>query len=225
MAVWLGFLRTTRVYRTLLAALIVGGCATAAQRQAQQAGVATREAAAQSKACIAAVIAKPEYAPLAAHTPDPTTGQLTMAQLTDESLISPAQAKLFGARHDDLNPCKAHLLNSLSTARPDIVPILASEYAKGTALAVQLVERKITWGEWGRQGQAISSDTRQQLAAADRQWSAELKASHQAELAEREAAADALLQWSAQQQMINAINRPVVTNCNRFGSSVNCTTY
>jgi hypothetical protein len=41
----------------------------------------------------------------------------------------------------------------------------------------------------------------------------------------------ALLQWSAQQQMINAMNRPVVvaspapvqTTCNTMGSFTNCT--
>jgi type III secretory pathway component EscV len=209
----------------LLAVLSVAGCTTVAQRQAQQAGSATREAVAQSKACNAVIFAKPEYAPLIEHTPDPATGQATMALLTDESLISPQQAKLFGARHDELNQCRSRLLTALSAVRPDVVLILSSEYTNGAALAVQLVERKITWGEWARQGQALLNNARQQLAAADRKWIAELNASHQAEMGQRQAAAAALLQWSAQQQLINAANRPVVTNCNRLGSSVNCTSY
>jgi hypothetical protein len=87
---------------------------------------------------------------------------------------------------------------------------------------VRLIERKDTWGGSARQSEALLSDERDRIAAADRQWIADLNASHQAEMAQRQAAAAALMQWSAQQQMINAINRPVVTTCNRFGSSVNC---
>jgi hypothetical protein len=69
------------------------------------------------------------------------------------------------------------------------------------------------------------NNLRKQTAAADQQWIANLKAENQEELAQRQAAAAALLQWSQQQQVINAINRPVVTNCNRFGATVNCTSY
>ncbi len=220
-----------RVWLLLCALTALAGCATAAQRQAQQAALGTREAAAQLKACSAAVIHKPEYVSLLLHTPDLETGQPMLAQLTDESMISSEDAKLFGARHDELNPCKSRLLNVLSTVRPDLVPILSDEYTKGTAIAVQLVERKITWGEFAQQGQVLLNDSRQRIAVADRQWISDLNASHQAEMAQRQAAAAALMQWSAQQQMINAMNRPVIvapaapiqTTCNRMGNFVNCT--
>ena len=86
-----------------------------------------------------------------------------------------------------------------------------------------MVERKITWAEAARRSQAEASETRQKLVAADREWAAELNNAHQAELAHRQAAANALMQWSLQQQMINAATRPVTTNCNAFGSSVSCT--
>lgn len=219
----------------LLALAVLAGCATAAQHQAQLATTATREAAGGFKACLAAVVAKPEYASLLPHTPDPATGQPTMAQLTDESLISPEEAKLFAARWDELTPCKTHVLSALSTVRPDVVPVLSDGFAKGAAIAVQLVERKITWGEGARQTQALGVTVRQNVAAVDRQWIADLNASHQAEMARRQAAGAALLQWSAQQQMINAMtrpslpvyqmptNRPWSATCTQLGTFVNCT--
>jgi hypothetical protein len=210
---------------TLLAVFAIGGCATAAQRQAQQANTATREAAAQVQACVAAIFAKPEYASLVPHTPNLATGQHTMAQLTNESFISPEDAKLFSARYDESSGCRTRFLNAMSAARPDLVPILAGTYTKGAALVVRLVERKDTWGESARQSDAVLSDEREKLAAADHQWIADLNAANQAEMAQRQAAAGVLLQWSAQQQMINAATRPIVTNCNRLGSSVNCTSY
>jgi hypothetical protein len=205
--------------------MLLTGCSTAAQRQAQEIGAATRQTTAEFKACITAIYAKPEYAPLLPHDIDLATGQFTMAQLTDESLILPEQARLFSARHDELNPCRARFLKGLSTVRPDLVPILASEFTKGTDLAVQLVERKATWGEWARQVLAAASGAQQQTADADHQLRAELNASSQAEMAQRQAAGAALMEWSAQQQMINAVNRPRQTVCTGTGYAATCTTY
>jgi len=75
------------------------------------------------------------------------------------------------------------------------------------------------------------SDEQQSLAAANRKWVADLNASHQTEMSQRQAAAAALVQWSAQQQMINALNRPVIvtppaptqTHCTVMGNFVDCT--
>jgi hypothetical protein len=204
---------------------VLTGCATAAQRQAQQSGVAIREAMTQFKACVVPILDKPEYAPLLVHTPDIDTGQHTMAQLTDETIPSVEDARLFGARFDDSNPCRSRLLTALSTARPDVVPILARSYTHGSAIVVLIVERKITWAEAARRSQENSDNLREQLTLADRQWIADLNASHQAELAQRQAASSALMQWSEQQQLINSINRPVQTNCSHMGAVTNCTSY
>ena len=61
---------------------------------------------------------------------------------------------------------------------------------------------------------------------------AELQQEHQAEMAQRQAAASAFAQAAHdfaeqqnQQQMINAINPPRTTNCSGFGYSVSCTSY
>jgi hypothetical protein len=209
----------------VLLALAVVGCGTAAQRQAQQSGAATREAIAQFKACSRAVRDKPEYASLLVHSSDLETGQPSMAQLTDETIPSEQDARLFAERFDEAGPCRGHLLTAISAARPDLVPVLADGMTQGSAIAVLVVEQKITWAEAARRTQALSSALRQNIAAADRQWIGDLNASNQAEMAQRQAAGAALMQWSQQQQLINAATRPVVTNCNRFGSSVNCTSY
>jgi hypothetical protein len=182
-------------------------------------------ARAEFKACVQAVRDKPEYAPLIPYNSDLNSGQLSMALLTDEHLATPVEARLFSARYDETTPCRSHLLTALSTARPDLAPIYVKLLTKGIEITVDVVERKITLGEAARRSQAASADFQQNQAAANREWAADLNASHQAELAQRQAAADAMMQWSLQQQMINAATRPVVTNCNRFGSSVNCTTY
>ena len=148
-----------------------------------------------------------------------------MEQLTDEKVPSPADAKLLAARFDDATRCRISYLNAISTVRPDLVAVYIDFYSKNATNVAMLVERKITWAEAVRRGQSNSSDGRQKIALADHQWVADLNASHQAEMAQRQAAANAMMQWSAQQQMINVMNRPRQTNCYGFGNSVNCTSY
>ena len=61
------------------------------------------------------------------------------------------------------------------------------------------------------------------LQAESQRIVAGLEQSHQAELARRQAAAQAIAQWAQTQQAINAMNRPVTTNCMNLGSGmVNC---
>ena len=49
-----------------------------------------------------------------------------------------------------------------------------------------------------------------------------LERQHESELARRQAALDAMARWAQTQQVINAINRPVITNCTRAGNFTNC---
>jgi phage terminase Nu1 subunit (DNA packaging protein) len=61
------------------------------------------------------------------------------------------------------------------------------------------------------------------LQAEERRIVSGLERSHEAELARRQAAAQAIAQWAQTQQVINAMNRPVTTNCTNLGSGiVNC---
>jgi hypothetical protein len=214
-----------KIWILLCGVVFLAGCATGAQRQAQQAGLAMQEASGQFKVCVASVLGKPEYVSLVPHTPDPETGQATMAQLTDEKAPSQNDSRLLASRFDEATACRITYLKALSTARPDLVPIIADLYTKNAANVVLLVERKVTWAEGVRRAQALTADTRQRIASANQQWVADLNASHQAEMVHRQAAANAMMQWSAQQQMINAANRPRQTNCTGFGNSVSCTSY
>jgi hypothetical protein len=207
--------------------LSLAGCAmpTGAQRQVQQVGLSLREGAAQLKACIRTIQNKPEYALLLPHTLDPDVTQPTMAMLTDERLPSPDEARLWAARHDEMSICRDQAQQVLSSVRPGAASIVAASRAASDVLGVQLVERKITWAEFARRGQGLNAETKLQLAAADREWMADRNAEHRDELARRERAANALMQWSLGQQMINSGNRPVITNCNGFGNSLNCVSH
>ena len=218
------FLRLLMPLAALLPAML-SGCATAAQNQFHDSVVETTKAVTALNACVRSVVEKPAYAALLSHTPDLTTGQLTMSQLTDETLATPADARLFSFRHDAVESCQKAYLKELSLARPDLVPLIIREYDKTDQVSVRLVERKITWAEWAASIEAIEAHMTSVIQAENQKWLAELNAENRDELAQRQAAANALMQWSQQQQMIDAATRPVTTTCQRTGSFVNCTSY
>src|SRR5690242_4316512 len=86
--------------------ICLAGCATGAQKQVQRAGALMTEARTQVKACVTTIRARPEYTSLLPHLPDPNTNQFTMAQLTDEKLPSPREARLMASRYDEMGTCR-----------------------------------------------------------------------------------------------------------------------
>ena len=198
------------------------GCTTAAQQQEQRSAATVNEALATFKSCGLAIWAKPEYVSLLSHTPDPETGKATKAQLRDAKRPSPAEAKLLAMAYDDSTQCRTQVLSSLLPARPDIVPIVAETFRQATAATILLGQRKIAWGEAARRGQTRLKDLQWRIAAADRRWVADLNASHQAETTQRQAAAAAMVRYTAQKQVIISINRPAQSSCHGV---VNCPSY
>ena len=159
------------------------------ERHAQQPGWATQEAWEQFKACVASVRDRPEYASLLVHTLDLDTMQPAMGQLTDETIPSEQDARLFAARFDKVNKCRDDLLMAVAIPRPDLAPILDDEFTQADAIAVLVVERKITWAEAATRSQALSSDVRQKIKTADLQWIGHSNPFHQADMAQLQAAA------------------------------------
>jgi hypothetical protein len=191
-----------------LIALILAGCSTAAHRQAQQPGWAAQEAWAEFKACVKSVMDQSEYAALLVHTLDLDTMQPTITQLTDETVPSERDARLFEARFDDTNRCREGLLTDIAIPRPDLAPILADEFTQAGAIGVLVVEREVTWAEAARRSQMLSGDLRQRITAAELQWIADLNPFHQADMAQLQAAAA----QSEQQERIKEATRPAVAN-------------
>src|SRR3984957_10851589 len=114
-----------------------------------------------------------EYAALLVHTLDLDTMQPTITQLTDETIPSEQDARLFAARFDATNRCREELLMDIAIPRPDLAPILADEFTQAGTIAVLVVERKVTWAEAARRSQMLSGDLRQRITAADLQWIAD----------------------------------------------------
>jgi len=186
--------------------------ATEAQRES---AAVVQAAIAQRQACHSAVLARPEFAPLLPHLPDPTTGQFGMAQMTNETRPTAAEATLLVDFFDAGGRCFRDYITAVQSVRPDVATILDNEQAAAQSqFQVPLVERQITWAESARRSQRLVSETNAQIAAANQQW----LAGNQAELNRRNAVMMQFMQnlqstYETQMRGMQPIQQPHQTIC------------
>jgi hypothetical protein len=199
----------------------LAACATAAQRQYQTMVTNDKSAVQDLQSCSMAIYNSPEFAPLREHLPSNVT-QATLEQLSDNRLATDGEIKIILAVHPQLQACRKQALDRISQSTPTLVPILLATLTKNEDSLIDLIQKKQSWGTYvrGVRDRAVAQNA--ELQAEIRRIEAGLQQSHEAELAQRQRAAEALSQWAQTQQMLNAANRPVITNCNQIGGMVNC---
>ena len=205
----------------LLAPLLLVGCATAAQRQYQTMASAVQSVLAQAKVCTSEIYNAPEAAPLRAHSPQDMR-EASLTQLSDSSLATKQEADAIIALHPRVKVCQKAILDGFMPVDAAVIPILTKSYAEGDDDTIQLLQKKMTWGERVHRGRDRSNILLAALQAEGQRVTAGLERQHESELARRQAAANAMAQWAQTQQVVNAVNRPVFTNCTGTGSMVNC---
>jgi hypothetical protein len=208
--------------RTLILAAIalsLGGCATAAQRQAFQINENTKAAQAHFIACNAAVYDEPETAPIRSHLPL-NLADASLQQLTDTAKPTPDEIQALYVRYPKLHACQADYLRELAPATPTLVPVLADSFRRFDQNMIDLVELKFSWGGYLAQRKAEGVQTRRDVQETYREINAGLAQSNQAELDRRQSALNAMAAFAQTQQVINAINRP--TTCTTFGNTTTC---
>lgn len=176
---------------------------------------------ARLKVCSAAVYNSPEYVLLRPHIPFILT-DASLQQLSDQSTASADEISAILLVHPMTQECRRAYLNELSQSEPSLVPIVTGEYVKREDVLLTLIRRRISWGEYIREARDRAVKTQGELVAENRRVVAGLERENEAEIAQRQRAAAALAAWAQTQEIINAANRPVITNCSGFGSMINC---
>lgn len=207
------------------ALVVLTGCATAAHREGEGIRASLRAANEQAAACVAQVNANPAFAELERHRPAADIHQATLSQLTDQTFATSHEVDLISERRGPVIVCQKPFVDVYMAQAPALGIVWMERFSRADADVLQLAQRHISWGEYVTRSKNLADDTRLKLVATGQRLDADENARNQQELAQRAAAAQAFSQSMQQQQMINNMNRPVTTNCNRFGSSVSCTTY
>lgn len=215
-------MKTTRAL--LLAAALLAGCQTATQQRANHMSAVIKQAVTQMKDCAAEAYNSPQAAPIRARRPmDPADA--TLAQLNSADHASPDEIKSLYAVHDMIQPCRKATADELMTVTPTVVPILLGSYQEGDTALLSLINQQTTWGQYLQDQQREENAGKAKLIAELNRIQSDLQQSYQAEMQQRAQAAQAMANYLQTQQAINAMNRPVYTNCTSFSNTTNCLTH
>jgi hypothetical protein len=189
-----------------ISALLLTGCATAAQRQYQTITAGNRAIVTEAKLCVEAIYNAPEAAPLRPHMPlNPNDATLT--QLSDQSLATKADTDAILLLHPRLKACQKTILDGLLNTTPSVIPILTREYAAADDDTILLIQRKMSWGDRVRRARDRVTATQAAIQSEARSVTAGLERQHESELARRQAALDAMARW-AQTPASDQCNEP-----------------
>jgi len=203
--------------RMLKVAALMGwlaACATAAQREFEAIKVNTGAASQQLEACVGTVYNDPAVAPLRRHLPL-NVNDATVEQLADSSLATNEEISAILSAYPRYRGCQKQYLSQIASTIPSVVPIYIVSYNKTQDEVVNLFKRQVSWGEFLERVRHINAEEGAQVSAEAQRLLGSLKQSHEAELARRQAAAEAAA-------FIGAMSRPVMTNCNSVGPFTNC---
>jgi hypothetical protein len=224
--------RTRRLIIPIFLCVLMTSCATTAQRQAASIRQNFEVTGQKIRACTQTMVDGAAYQTIAQHAPNVGLVNPTLAQLADGGLPSDEDVQNIIAVHNEAASCREQAIQDFMQFLPGIVPILVQSYNEGDVITVDLIQRKITWGEANKRRMALKGEYMAKIQSFVKEVDRDLAASRQSEIAQRQAAFTALAQWSYQQQLlmqnqslINAVNRPVITNCQRYGNSINCTSF
>ena len=159
--------------------------------------------------------------------------------MADTSRPTEEDVKNIIAIYNEESQCRKQNIEAVSRILPSFVGLLVDNYRANDLITADLIERKISWGEANKRRSDVYNDSKAKSWAALSRLDKELKMAHEAEIANDQAAIQALgntlAEWRNQQQaladrmqnqqLIDNLNRPRSTNCQIFGNTVQCTTY
>ena len=174
------------------------------------------------KACRRQVREEESFSTISKYLTDLETGQFTIEQLANQNKPTQDEARTYAKFYDANTPCGMNFLQQISTVRPDTTTIFIDSQEAYKKSVLNLVTRKISWGNYSNRVADSNAIKIRALSEADTQNQQQLQTRNTEEIAQRRQAVISYLHVMQNQQLITSINRPIVTNCNAYGSSVNC---
>jgi len=222
--------KTSILISSLCSLAVVGCMETGAQVELARMNNEATTANASGTACLNAVFARPEYSSITTKSYFSTTDQTwPLAMLNDETRPSKEQIKQIYAFYSDVQECRKIILDGASKTHPALVMAWVQNFSNADKLWTEFTRGKMPWGKFNEGRKSLAVDGQARLMQATAQINGQLQNSHQAEVEQRQRAAEAFSNWAnqqqafaLQQQAINAANRPRTINCNYFGNTASC---
>jgi hypothetical protein len=203
---------------------LLAACATGAQVEGLRQNQIYADMKPTLDACIKAIDGDPSYAVLRTKLII-DEGIPTLEMLSDRTKPTKQDVEALYKLHNAFQGCRKIILDAAAQAHPMRVVAYAEMYTAVDRVWADLVSGKSTWGEFNQAREAAKVTGREKLAQVEAQIRSGLQHDHDTEMRQRQQAAQAMQEWSAQQQAIAAANRPRTTDCNFMGNTASCTSY
>lgn len=194
-----------------LSSAMLAGCGSATLRQVSS---VTNEA----RSCVSNVANRPQYAGIRSHTNIENPQNITAEMTLDPSYITPEDAVAMKSLMDEYFPCKKKAFEVMTTTAPDLqIPLIKVEIASRKNVN-QLVNRKITWGQFNKNTIGYNSVVLKEAAPALQRIQKQINLEERQAAIQRQQAIALLAVLADTAITLNAIaeaNRPVHTSCVR----------
>jgi len=131
--------------------------------------------------------------------------ELTLEQLTDKSHATQEEIQAILAVHPKAEACRAEYVRSITPVAPSLAALAAQLYNNAERNLIDLIENKKNYGEWATTNKTLVVEYLVSYNKESQIIISGLNQSHQAEMAQRQAAANAFAQYMQTQQLISAI--------------------
>jgi len=150
---------------------------------------------------------------------------MSLQMLNDNSFATDDEKKALLKAHTLIQPCRRKFLSELQIEIPVFVALFANMWSRVDDNTSDLLNEKISWGQFNRKGRDLAISTNRKLLKMANDLQKQLSRENYSELQQRQAASQALLNYYQEQQRINSLYRPTLTNCTSIGNTINCSSY
>jgi hypothetical protein len=222
-----------KILAAVLACLLVGGCATQAQKQAQREEGIAQAAAGQLEQCQARLNATASFRIVSSILLAPGTDPQRVYKMSIARKATTPEKQAILQFSSDAQVCRQIQMEAATQIDANVLRALGELYSAVDGVFVEIVSDEVTLGEGNRRLAKAREAGDLRIAAAIAAHDRQLAQSHDQEIAQRQAALAAYQNWLQSQQaaesqqlaaqnVANAINRPVHTVCRSQGNQVVC---
>ncbi|MEQ1486075.1 hypothetical protein [Methyloglobulus sp.] len=210
-----------RVTLIFLLCFIIYGCQTAAEKQLSSMQNDTKTALSEINACVHKIEINPSYESIAKRYPINWANDPTILQLSDNTVPSDKDIQKIILAFNDMGQCRQLGIKLNKNIMPEIIPISLEAITAEDILTADLVQKKITWGDYNRKRTSLRNDFSAKARVVAAQVGNALAQSHQAEIQHQQ---EAIKAFSDGFNKGFDNNRTVITNCTGSGitNSVTC---
>jgi hypothetical protein len=201
-----------RIAFALTIAAVAAGCANQDQRQEKSVVTSDSESVLSKYAmarrdfltCGNGVYNDPQFSSIATHIPfNPDFSSL--AQLSDQRLATRLEITLLFDFDSAFAKCPSAFLEKMKTIAPAMAVIIADGYTKNEYITIDLIERKLTWGDYANKRKDNYHDAVASLGVEIQRIQRETNQESEGDTAERQNVLNALTRYHQSLQSVGRL--------------------